>query len=92
MQRVSSLIDMRDDDFRANDLHNRRLASELKERQKAARHVRPRSATGSGFVVRTRCSFVTASKPCSTQERLSWSCQLWRAIWPMTARFQERLR
>src|ERR1700730_13101840 len=41
MQRVSSLIDTRDDDYRANDLHNRRLASELKERQKVARHVRP---------------------------------------------------
>src|SRR6201996_7540563 len=41
MQRVSSLIDTRDDDYRANDLHNRRLASELKERQNAARHVRP---------------------------------------------------
>jgi 3-methylcrotonyl-CoA carboxylase beta subunit len=41
MQRFSSLIDTRDDDYRANDLHNRRLASELKERQSAARHVRP---------------------------------------------------
>src|SRR5438445_9362618 len=41
MQRVSSLIDTRDGDYRANDLHNRRLASELKERQKVARHVRP---------------------------------------------------
>src|SRR6202163_3237454 len=41
MQRVSSLIDTRDDDFRANDLHNRRLASELRERQQAARHERP---------------------------------------------------
>src|SRR5882672_5832502 len=41
MQRVSSLIDTRDDDYRANDLHNRRLSSELKERQKVTRHVRP---------------------------------------------------
>src|ERR1700681_2957713 len=41
MQRVSSLVDMRDGDYRANDLHNRRLASELKERQQVARHVRP---------------------------------------------------
>src|SRR6266404_4193720 len=41
MQRVSSLVDTRDGDYRANDVHNRRLASELKERQKAARHVRP---------------------------------------------------
>src|SRR5467141_2402225 len=41
MQRVSSLIDTRDGDYRANDLHNRRLAAELKERQKVARHVRP---------------------------------------------------
>jgi 3-methylcrotonyl-CoA carboxylase beta subunit len=41
MQRVSSLIDTRDGDYRANDVHNRRLASELKERQKDARHVRP---------------------------------------------------
>ena len=41
MQRVSSLIDTRDGDYVANDLHNRRLASELRERQKVARHVRP---------------------------------------------------
>src|SRR6266851_4690709 len=32
MQRVSSLIDTRDGDYVANDLHNRRLASELRER------------------------------------------------------------
>src|SRR3979490_769522 len=41
MQRVRSLIDTRDGDYVANDLHNRRLAAELKERQKVARHVRP---------------------------------------------------
>src|SRR3979490_980707 len=41
MQRVRSLIDTRDGDYVANDLHNRRLASELRERQKVARHVRP---------------------------------------------------
>jgi 3-methylcrotonyl-CoA carboxylase beta subunit len=41
MQRVSSLIDTRDSDYRANDLHNRRLAAELGERQQVARHVRP---------------------------------------------------
>src|ERR1700738_1927682 len=41
MQRVSSLIDTRDGDYCANELHNRRLASELKERQKVARHIRP---------------------------------------------------
>ena len=41
MQRISSLIDTRDDDYRANHRHNRRLVSELKERQQAARHVRP---------------------------------------------------
>src|SRR6202158_2313618 len=45
MQRVSSLVDMRDGDYRANDLHNRRLASELKEHQKVARHVRPERDT-----------------------------------------------
>src|SRR5260370_1205962 len=41
MQRVSSLIDTRDGDYLANDLHNRRLVAELKERQKIARHARP---------------------------------------------------
>src|SRR5260370_13551901 len=41
MQRVISLIDTRDDEYRANDRQNRRLASELKERQQAARHARP---------------------------------------------------
>src|SRR3979490_1150589 len=41
MQRVRSLIDTRDGDYVANDLHNRRLASELRERQKVARQVRP---------------------------------------------------
>src|SRR3982074_1096206 len=41
MHRVSSLIDTRDGDFLANDLHNRRLACELKERQKVGRHARP---------------------------------------------------
>src|SRR5438874_12257899 len=41
MQRISSLIDTRDDDYCANAGHNRCLARELKERQQAARHVRP---------------------------------------------------
>jgi 3-methylcrotonyl-CoA carboxylase beta subunit len=41
MQRLRSLVDTRADDFRANAEHNRRLASELKERQKAARFKRP---------------------------------------------------
>jgi 3-methylcrotonyl-CoA carboxylase beta subunit len=41
MQRISSLIDTRDDGYRANHRHNRGLASELRERQQAARHVRP---------------------------------------------------
>src|SRR5882762_7619946 len=41
MQRISSLMDTRDDDYRANHRHNRRLAFELRERQQAARHVRP---------------------------------------------------
>src|SRR6266851_1188371 len=41
MQRLSSLIETRDDDYRANHGHNRRLAAELRERQQAARHVRP---------------------------------------------------
>src|SRR6266571_3778951 len=40
MQRISSLIDTRDNDYCANAGHNRRLAFELSERQQAARHVR----------------------------------------------------
>jgi len=40
MQRLSSLIDTRDDDYRANHRHNRRLAFELRERQQAACHAR----------------------------------------------------
>src|SRR6195256_2074771 len=45
MQRVSSLIDTRDGDYVANDLHNRRLAAELRERQQAARFARPERDT-----------------------------------------------
>src|SRR5229473_8534667 len=41
MQRISSLIDTRDDDYLANERHNRRLATELKEHQQTTRHVRP---------------------------------------------------
>src|SRR5579859_1291027 len=41
MQRLRSLTDTRADDFRSNDGHNRRLAAELKERQRIARFVRP---------------------------------------------------
>ena len=41
MQRISSLIDKRDDDYRENHRHNRGLVSELRERQQTARHVRP---------------------------------------------------
>jgi 3-methylcrotonyl-CoA carboxylase beta subunit len=41
MQRIVSLTDTRAEEFRANDVHNRRLAAELKERQQAARFSRP---------------------------------------------------
>jgi len=41
MQRIASLTDTRSEEFRANDVHNRRLAAELKERQQAARFARP---------------------------------------------------
>jgi len=41
MQRIVSLTDTRAEEFRANDVHNRRLAAELKERQQAARFARP---------------------------------------------------
>jgi 3-methylcrotonyl-CoA carboxylase beta subunit len=41
MQRIVSLTDTRAQEFRTNDVHNRRLAAELKERQRAARFARP---------------------------------------------------
>jgi 3-methylcrotonyl-CoA carboxylase beta subunit len=41
MQRIVSLTDIRAQEFRTNDVHNRRLAAELKERQQAARFARP---------------------------------------------------
>src|SRR6201997_1915635 len=41
MQRIVSLTDTRAKEFRTNDVHNRRLAAELKERQRAARFARP---------------------------------------------------
>src|SRR6266849_58064 len=41
MQRLSSLIETRDDDYRANHGHNRGLADTLKERQRATRRERP---------------------------------------------------
>src|SRR6266702_6272645 len=41
MQRIASLTDTRAQEFRTNDVHNRRLAAELKERQQAARFARP---------------------------------------------------
>src|SRR4030088_3850584 len=37
MQRIASLTDTRAQEFRTNDVHNRRLVSELRERQQAAR-------------------------------------------------------
>src|ERR1700730_13273201 len=41
MQRIVSLTDTRAQEFRTNDVHNRRLAAELRERQQAARCARP---------------------------------------------------
>jgi 3-methylcrotonyl-CoA carboxylase beta subunit len=41
MQRIVSLTDIRAQEFRTNDAHNRRLVAELKERQQAARSARP---------------------------------------------------
>ncbi|WOH63821.1 acyl-CoA carboxylase subunit beta [Bradyrhizobium sp. BWA-3-5] len=41
MQRITSLADVKSPEFRLNELHNRRLAAELKERQRAARFNRP---------------------------------------------------
>lgn len=41
MQRINSLTDTRGEDFRTNARHNRQLAADLKERQQAARFVRP---------------------------------------------------
>src|SRR5260370_1205963 len=47
-----------------------------------------RSATGSVCVVRTRCSFATASKLCLIRVRRFWNFRRWPATWPMTARFR----
>ncbi|GLS37808.1 propionyl-CoA carboxylase [Mesorhizobium tianshanense] len=41
MQRITSLVDVKSQEFRLNELHNRRLAAELKERQHAVRFNRP---------------------------------------------------
>src|ERR1700745_3070226 len=41
MQRIVSLTDTQAQEFRTNDVHNRRLAAEFKERQQAARFARP---------------------------------------------------
>ena len=41
MQRLHSMLDLRTDEFRSNDQHNRSLAVALKERQRSARFVRP---------------------------------------------------
>lgn len=41
MQRINSLTDIRGEDFRTNVRHNCQLAADLKERQQAARFVRP---------------------------------------------------
>ncbi|MEY9590950.1 3-methylcrotonyl-CoA carboxylase beta subunit [Bradyrhizobium yuanmingense] len=41
MQQLSSLVDVRSEDYRLNELHNRRLAKELEERQQVARFARP---------------------------------------------------
>ncbi|KRR06477.1 methylcrotonoyl-CoA carboxylase [Bradyrhizobium jicamae] len=41
MQRITSSVDVKSQEFRLNELHNRQLAAELKERQRAARFSRP---------------------------------------------------
>ncbi|WGR97801.1 methylcrotonoyl-CoA carboxylase [Bradyrhizobium sp. ISRA443] len=41
MQRITSVLKVNSHEFRNNELHNRRLADELKERQRAARFQRP---------------------------------------------------
>ncbi|WP_244978774.1 acyl-CoA carboxylase subunit beta [Bradyrhizobium pachyrhizi] len=41
MQRIGSAADVDSQEFRRNDLHNRQLAAELKERQRLARFDRP---------------------------------------------------
>ncbi|MCP3475934.1 methylcrotonoyl-CoA carboxylase [Bradyrhizobium sp. CCGUVB1N3] len=41
MQRIVSRVDTKSQEFRLNELHNRRLATELKERQRSARFDRP---------------------------------------------------
>ncbi|KYG97531.1 carboxyl transferase domain-containing protein [Bradyrhizobium sp. DOA1] len=41
MQRIVSRVDTTSQEFRLNELHNRRLAAELKERQRSARFDRP---------------------------------------------------
>ena len=41
MRRIASRIDVRSEEFRRNRAHNRRLAGELKRRQREVRHERP---------------------------------------------------
>ncbi|KRR17563.1 acyl-CoA carboxylase subunit beta [Bradyrhizobium retamae] len=41
MQRIASAADVKSHEFRLNELHNRRLAAELKERQRVVRFNRP---------------------------------------------------
>ncbi|MCA1510268.1 carboxyl transferase domain-containing protein [Bradyrhizobium sp. NBAIM01] len=41
MQRIGSVANVNSQEFRRNDLHNRQLAAELKERQRVARFDRP---------------------------------------------------
>ncbi|MBX4918081.1 acyl-CoA carboxylase subunit beta [Rhizobium bangladeshense] len=41
MQRIASLVDVNSQEFHLNELHNRRLAAELNERQRAVRFDRP---------------------------------------------------
>ena len=41
MRRIESLLNVRSEEFRQRDRHNRRLATELKERQQKAREERP---------------------------------------------------
>src|ERR1700745_3857772 len=80
MQRIVSLTDTRAQEFRTNDVHNRRLAAELKERQEAARFARPERDLER--LRRQKKMFVRDRIPAPR----SWSCGPLQATRPTTTK------
>ena len=55
MRRIQSALSPSDPTFRANSAHNRGLARELREKQEAARHVRPDRPLSAPPALRLSC-------------------------------------